>query len=230
MSGQFEMKSIWSDKLALFSRTVRVAAVLFLASGAAGVAVGNEYVTPQTLTRILNSGNMDEISLTMNEVKRQNYKGDIIPFIVDLWRLDREKQPDLPWDTIETASVRLEVAHILVQSVRNGYVEIDTAPMHAFARSQVVNGTPQDIVIAIMVLLTINDSSDIPLLKETALKENPITFRMSVIAISDMCDQEPREAALRELADSIRDKEFLQYLEDHQHKASKFRRSTCFKP
>ena len=148
------MKSIWIDKLALFARTVRVAAVLFLASGAAGVAVGNEYVTPLTLTRILKSGNMDEISRAMNEVKRQHYKGDIIPFIVDLWRLDQEKQPDLPWDTIETAPVRLEVAHILVQSVRNGYVEIDTAPMHAYTRSQVVNGTPYDITTAMMVLLS----------------------------------------------------------------------------
>lgn len=224
------MKSIWIDRLALFARTVRVAAVLFLASGAASVAVGNEYVTEQTLTRILNSGNMDEISRAMNELKRQQYKGDIIPFIVDLWLLDREKRPDLPWDTIETALVRLDVAHLLVQSVRNGYVEIDIAPMHAFARSQMVNGMPQDIVIAMTVLLTINDSSDIPLLKEAALKENPITFRMSVIAIADMCDQEPREAALRELADSIRDKEFLQYLEDHRPKASKVRRSRCFKP
>lgn len=90
------MKSIWIDKLALFVRTVRVAAVLFLASGAAGVAVGNEYVTPLTLTRILESGNMDEISRAMNEVKRQHYKGDIIPFLVDLWRLDREKRPGIP--------------------------------------------------------------------------------------------------------------------------------------
>lgn len=224
------MKSAWANKLALFARTVRVSAVLFLAAGAGGVAVANEYVTPLTLTRILESGNIDEISRAMNEVKRQHYKGDIIPFIVDLWLLDREKRPDLPWDTIETAPVRLEVAHILVQSVRNGYVEIDTAPMHAFARSQVVNGMPQDIVVAMMVLLTINDSSDIPLLKEVALKENPITFRMSVIAISEMCDQEAREVALSELADSIRDKVFMQYLEDSRHMASKTRRGRCNQP
>ena len=223
------MRFIRTGNLALFTRGIGIVAFLFLAAGTAGIAFGSEYITPPKLTRILESGNMDAIHQALNDVKRQRRKDEIIPFIVDLWRMDHEKRPDLPWDTIKETPVRLELAHILVQSVHNGYVDMDLAPMHALARSEAVNGTPRDIVTAMMVLLTINDPEDIPLLKEIALEEHPITFRMSVIAIVEMCDDEPREVALTEIAASIRDSENLQFLKDYRDDATRIRRARCFR-
>lgn len=193
----------------------------------AGPVNANEFVTPQSLTEILNSRNIDSISKTMNDIKRQRHKGEILPFIKGLWKLDRSKYPDLPWEVIEMPPVRLEVAHVLVQAVWNGEIDIDIAPMHAFARSQLQDGTPENIVTAMFTLATINDPADISILKEVAKEENRTTFRMSVITISEMCAEGPREAALDEISESLSNKQFRQFTEDYRRKASRFRQSRC---
>lgn len=214
--------------LPIIFRRLAGALLLIAMIWAPGPAAAEGFVTQESLTQTLQSRNIDAIVTAMNQIKRQHYKGEILPFIADLWSIDRAAYPDLPWDLIKEPPVRLEVAGILVQAKRNGYIDMDISPMLSLARDQVRDSkTPQDVVSAMIVLSYIQDPDDIPLLTEIAKQENKITFRMSVIAITEMCEDEPREAALDDIADGLASGIFRNFLENLRHEMALRPRTGC---
>src|SRR5713101_3969811 len=99
-------------------RITHIALFLVLLSTAVWASNG-AFVTVQSLTADLESRNIDQIDKSLNDIKMMSYKGEILPFVVDLWEKRKDKHPRLPWDVIETKIVRLELADILLQSVKN---------------------------------------------------------------------------------------------------------------
>src|SRR5574338_558186 len=87
-------------RLAAVGGLPTVATLVFLA--VCGVAFGGTSVTIESLIVDLESKDIDRIDKSLNDVKRLSRKGQILPFIADLWDQRKEKYPGLPWDVINT--------------------------------------------------------------------------------------------------------------------------------
>jgi hypothetical protein len=89
-----------------------------------GLASSEVFVTMQSLTTDLESRDIDRIDKSLNDIKTMSYKGEILPFVADLWGQRKAKHSGLPWDVIETELVRVELADILLQAVKNGRTKL----------------------------------------------------------------------------------------------------------
>ena len=94
----------------------------------------SEFLSKQEFLDILKSEDIDRILKATNKIKRMHYQGEILPVIVDLWSHNRNEYPDLPWSVVGSDIVRLELANILVQAEVNGFINIDTNPLHQYVR------------------------------------------------------------------------------------------------
>lgn len=144
------------------------------------------------LESIFRSRNVEHIHEALNRVKRNQRSPDLLRFICDLWYGKAQNQ-DLPWDLIKSPRVRIELANVLTQASKNGFVKIDQGAIREYAR-EVLRGTDETPkVTAVLTLGLTNDPADVGILKNEALREHPQTFRAAVIALHEICH---RQAAL----------------------------------
>src|SRR5271166_2444259 len=87
-------------------------------------AFGEETGKGAALLAALRAQKLDDTSDVLNQVKKAQQKGDVLPLLVDLWENDKVKYPDLPWNFVDLDAVRINIADVLVQAYRNRQVKI----------------------------------------------------------------------------------------------------------
>lgn len=199
------------------------ATLVFLA--VCSVAFGGNGVTIESLIADLESKDTDRIDKSLNDVKRLSNKGQILPFIADLWDLRKEKYPGLPWDVINTNIVRVEIADILLQAHQNARIKLDPQPIHRFVIGQIDNDDPDIARKAIGALALVDDSADVGRLKQIATRKDPATFRPAVATLSQMCNEHAK-SAVAELENSIVEPELKSYIENRRRDSDAFKKRT----
>ena len=184
-----------------------------------------EYIHVDDLIKVLKSKNITKIIETTNSIKRMGYKGEILPFIRDLWDNRKNKHPDLPWRTINSKVVRLEFADILIQAERNGRIGIDVNGIHEFAAPLIEDEDPEVARNSIFILAVIDDEKDVGRILSLAKQQNRATFRSSVVALSEMCNSEAGKA-LEQLEEYIEDSEKRAYVSETRHTMKSFKERT----
>lgn len=137
---------------------------------------------------VLRSRNLEDIIVALNEVKRDQRSAELLQLVSALWKDKVDGNEDLPWDLIRSPRVRIELANILAQADRNGYVKVDRGALRKYARSVLKGDDERAKGTAALTLGIINDGSDVAVLKKEALREQPLTFRSAVIALHEICD------------------------------------------
>ena len=170
-------------------------------------------VSREELVATLRSGNIDQIVIELNEIKRMGYKGDILPFVAELWagKPNEGEDETLPWESIGRDIVRIEFADILAQAHRNGLLAELDEDVAEFARELIGSDDVQLVGRAAQVLGVIDHPRDASLLFELAAREERGTFRPTVLGLASMCNEEA-DAALSRLQErslSERNRDFL---------------------
>jgi hypothetical protein len=163
------------------------------------------------LKRVLQSEDEREIVGAMNRVKQNQESHQLLMFVVELWKNNQTKYPDVPWVIVNSERIRIEVANVLAQAGNNGFVKIDREELRKYARDVISGSNEPAKSEAALTLGLINDHRDIKLLEGIALLENPQTFRASVIALAESCHPSG-EAALAELRAKIRGRENREFV------------------
>jgi hypothetical protein len=143
---------------------------------------------------VLKTDDADEIVRVMNELKRKQSSWELMDFTMELWNKNKTKYPELNWVMLESPVIRIEIADILVQANYNGYVKIEKKEINNYAR-EVINGPDQMAKSqAVSVIGTLKNEADIPLLRNVALEENPVTFTSAILALSSFCKDQGANA------------------------------------
>jgi HEAT repeat protein len=158
----------------------------------------------------------------LNEVKRVSYKGEILPFVRDLWNGQLADHNDLPRTMIERDVVRIELADILVQAYRNGFIKELDADVHPYARELAAGGDVQLVTSAVQVLATIDDPADVPILEGIANQQAKGTFRAAILALAEMCNAEAN-VALARMGSSDLQPDNKRFLEETRESLSAFK-------
>jgi hypothetical protein len=190
-------------------------------------AAEREFVTEESLTEDLLSKDVDRIGRSLNSIKSQSYKGQILPFITDLWAQQKEKRPDLPWRLIETDIIRVELADILMQAYKNGRVRTDPKTAHDYL-SGLVNHEDLDVQRkAIGALSVIDNERDVDKIFAVAKRQEIFTFPISVIALTTMCNEKAAKA-IKELTATVKKPDLLAILTKQKTQADDFRARTTW--
>lgn len=207
-------------------RTTYVVALLILITAVA-MASSEVFVTAQSLTADLESRNLDRIDKSLNDVKAMSYKGEILPFIADLWAQRKDKHPRLPWDVIETKLVQVELADVLLQAVKNGRIKLDFEPMHQLVSGLVDSSDPDLARKAIGALSMVDDDADVDGIHRIAKRKDPATFRVAVATLTQMCN-EKAVRAIAELEMSITEPQFKAYIAQRKHDSEEFKKKSAW--
>lgn len=142
------------------------------------------------LVAALKAKNIDRALASLNEIKRSQYKGDVLPFLKAIW--SESVVIDIPREILNLNIIRINVADVLVQAHNNGLTDAPLNDIRSFARSLLDRRDKERDVeamsTAIFVLGHIDNSEDTTLLRKTALQGNDYLFRSSVIALLMMCN------------------------------------------
>ena len=168
------------------------------------------------LLKVINAQKLDDTISILNEVKRTQHQGDVLPLVQDLWNNDKKKYPDLPWNFVNLDAVRINIADILVQAYRNGLANVDRGALHAFAQ-KVASGSSdmQARGNALLVLGIIDDARDVPVLRSAALEERDWISTSALISLGTMCNGAAGKA-LDALSGALKGKQFLERAKDAQ--------------
>jgi len=200
----------------ILGQSQRLIAALFLAiTLASGFALAappqNKFVSVKDLGAVLRSENLDAAVKTLNDIKWMSYKGEILPFVEDLWNLRKDKHPNVAWHIAEKPIIRLELANILLQARRNGTMKFDPSPMADLAAKQLASRDRWNHISAISVLgLTESEMAVDEILKE-AKREDWNTFRMAVTSLVHMCHPKAKDA-VAELLETVEDDSQLAFI------------------
>lgn len=205
-------------------RITLTAAVLIVFTATAW-ALNDAFVTVQSLTADLESRNIDRIDRSLNDIKTMSYKGQILPFIADLWEQRKDKHSGLPWDVIESEIIRVELADILLQAWKNGRLKLDPQPMHRLVTSLVTNNDPDVARKAIGALSIVDDEADVESIYQVAKQKDPATFRVAVMTLSSMCNQKAARA-MAQLEKSITEPHLKSYIVERKQRAAQFKKET----
>ncbi|MDH5667910.1 MAG: hypothetical protein OEY86_07865 [Nitrospira sp.] len=210
-------------------RIVYMATAVIVLATAAWASSGT-FVTVQSLIADLESRNIRRIDRSLNDIKTMPFKGQILPFVADLWEQRKDKHPGLPWDVIDSEVVRVELADILLQSWKNKLVKLDPEPMHRYLLGLITRQDPDVARIAIVALSAVDDEADVEGIHQVAKQKEPATFRVAIISLSRMCNQKAAKA-IAELEESIAEPQFKSFIVKRKQFSEEFRkRSTWCNP
>ena len=164
-------------------------ATLLIVLTTAAWASNDAFVTVQSLTADLESRNIDRIDKSLNDIKTMSHKGEILPFVADLWEQRKGKHAGLPWDVIESEVVRVELADILLQAVKNGRMKLDPQPMHHLVSGLINSDDPDVARKAIGALSIVDDDADVEGIYQVAKRKDPATFRVAFATLTQMFNQ-----------------------------------------
>jgi hypothetical protein len=207
-------------------RTIHVAMFVSALTTAAWASNG-AFVTVQSLTADLESRNIDRIDKSLNDIKTMSHKGEILPFVADLWEQRKDKHPGLPWGVIESEVVRVELADILLQAVKNGRAKLDPEPMHRLLSGSINSNDPDVARKAIGALSIVDDEADVDGIHQVAKRKDPATFRVAVATLAQMCNQKAARA-IAELETSITEPQFTSYIAQRKHDSEEFKKKTAW--
>ena len=181
----------------------------------------SDFSRAENVAAVLRNGTTPEVVRILNEVKRVGYRGDVLPLIANLWS---GKSNDLPKSATEPDIVRIQLADILAQAYRNGFLTSLDSGIHPYARKLIASDDPQLVSSAVQVLAIIDDPTDVPLLERIASKEVRPTFRATVAALAEMCSPQADEALLR-LGSSGLQSENKRFLDETRQSIGALRRT-----
>lgn len=207
-------------------RIVLTATVLIVHTTTAW-ASNETFVTVQSLTADLETRNIDRVGKSLNDIKTMSYKGQILPFVADLWEQRKDKHPGLPWDVIGSEIVRVDLADILLQAVKNGRMKMDPQPMHRLVSGLITSNDPDVARKAIGALSIVDDETDVDGIHQVAKQKDPATFRVAVMTLSSMCNQKAARA-IAELETSITEPQFKSYIAQRKHDSDEFKKQTAW--
>lgn len=141
------------------------------------------------LRAAINSQDRNLILFELNELKVARSKADILPYVQSLWREQVAVDPELNWDTVRLPLVKVEVANILLQATRNGFILSDVQEYREYVRKYVLDSDATLARNSILTLSIANDGRDVPLLLEAARRQHPSTFGAAVLSLSYMCHE-----------------------------------------
>jgi hypothetical protein len=168
------------------------------------------------LLKAIDAQKLDETVSTLNQVKQAQYRGDVLPLLLDLWNNDKQKYPNLPWSFVNLDVVRINIADVLVQAHRNGQVSVDSAAIHEFAKKVATSsGDAQARSAAMLVLGIIDDPRDVSVLRSAALEERDLISTYALVSLGTMCNGDAAKA-LDALAGVLKDKQFVERAKDAQ--------------
>jgi hypothetical protein len=198
----------------LLPRRIALLILVLIALPSQGFAM--EVGQGAALLKAIKAQKLDDTIEILNEVKRTQHRGDVLPLVQDLWNNDKKRYADLPWSFVNLDVVRISIADILVQAYRNGLANVDRKGLHAFVRK--VAGGSGDVQArgnALLVLGTIDDARDVPVLKSAALEERDWISTSAIISLGTMCNGDAGKA-LDALPRALKGREFLERAKDAQ--------------
>lgn len=188
----------------------------------------NPYVDVEELRVVINSGDIDRIVVVLNAIKAMRHKDDQLNLILEMW--ERKTGNGISnIGVLNQEIVRAEFADILIQSVRNGHIEVDEDILHSQVISHVSSRDPQVRRAAVLTLANFDRCTDVPLLKQTALKD-PRTLRASLLTLVRLCCDDA-VGALEEIVEAVdhpRDKYIVRRLTS-SNSLKKMRLTRCAK-
>ncbi len=186
--------------------------VLSLQSLAADVGKG------AALLKAIDAQKLDDTISVLNQVKQAQHRGDVLPFLLELWNNDKQKHPNLPWSFVNLDMVRINIADILVPAYRNGQANVDRASIHAFVKKVAAgSGDVQARGAALLVLGIIDDVRDVPVLRIAALEERELISTSALVSLGMMCNGDAGKI-LDNLAGVFKGKQLLERVKDAQQR------------
>ena len=183
----------------------------------------SDYIQPDEFINVLRTSQIDKILEATSKIKQMRYQGDVLPLISHLWAERRDLYPGLPWSTVSSDIVRLELANILAQAENNGFIDMDTEPLHKFIRDMLVSQNKYVVMNALSIVYIFDNDEDVITVLSIAKTAKRAIFRMAVFSLSLMCNRRAKQALAelsRSEANSVR-KEFIK-----QRSLKKFARCT----
>jgi hypothetical protein len=198
-----------------YSQIAFCLALTFIGASASFAQSGpRQVITVDELVKTLQSQDEREIVASLNKAKQSQESQALVVFMKKLWSDDEKDYPNLQWQFIKSDGIRIEIADFLVQVANNGLLKIDRDEFHRFAL-QVIEGSNENPKrTAILVLGLLRYTSDVKLLEDVALSENPRTFRVAILALVQNC-RESAVLALKEIKAKIHDAENRKFLDNH---------------
>jgi hypothetical protein len=160
---------------------------------------------------------LDDTIGELNQVKKAQQRGDVLPLLVRLWENDKQKYPDLPWNFVNLDAVRVNIADVLVQAYRNRQVKIDAPAIHKYVVQVATESKDlQARGTSILVLGVIDDGKDVPLIKNAVLEESESLSTYAIASLGMMCNEKAGQA-LESLPSVIKRKQLAERAKDmHQ--------------
>lgn len=190
-------------------------------------ASSNTAVTPQSLKEDFQSRDIERITESLEDIKSMTFKGQILPFVQDLWETRKDKYPCLPWEVIETEIVKVELADILGQAIMNGHIRLDLTPIHNYLSRLIASPDFTVSRKAIGALSIIGDETDVEKIVTVAKRLEPATFRIAILTLTMMCN-EKAASAVAELEASITNSEWRSFILESRRESEDFKNHTDF--
>ncbi len=179
-----------------------------------------------TLREELQIKNQQRILQALNEIKRMYaYQDEILPFIQDLWEIRDDKYPALPWELIQQPIIRVSIVDILVQAQMNERIDMNLEKAHQFVRSLVDAKEKELARNAIGALSRFDDPQDVQVLMNIAKEQRDGSFRASIVALSNMCNQAAKDA-FDEMEAFISDQTLKAYVIEKRASAQEYEAET----
>lgn len=154
----------------------------------------DQFVNVESLKADIQTRDIDRIVKTLNDVKRMQYQGQILPFLVDLWSNQKAKHPELQWEIINSDIVRVDIANVLLQAQRNGRIQIDDDEFYEFLARLIESSDVQVAQNAILTLSLIDKARSVEKILSASNRKNKWTFRSSFLALTSMCHPSAEKA------------------------------------
>ena len=157
--------------------------------------------TTDDLLHLIRSRNVDAIITGLNEIKSMSTQGHLLSALDALWRYDKQAYPSVPWDIVELPPIRLDIADVLVQAHRNGYMTADLMGIHDYVQEQLASDNFDAVVKAAGVARMFDDPNDVITMHQLAKQKRYL--RPMLVYLNGMCIPDADDAA-EELLSSCR--------------------------
>ena len=181
-------------------RVARNWAVILMLAVTVGVSAtpssaGAETPTVERITADLMSRDIHRIQRTLKitTVRVLADKTGRKQFILDLWRVERSKYPDLPWDIIMTPQVRVYLANILVPVVQTGRDRLNPDDILNYAWNAAESPDDEVVRAAFNVVAGFDEARVVRRIERYLSKRRRGTYASfygAVWALAEMCNKD----------------------------------------
>lgn len=151
--------------------------------------------------RVLSTGSQEDILDVIDSFRKNFYRRPVIQIATDIWEVRKDKYPEFEWNILEKDLVRLRISEVLVQAVRNRFIDYDLSSIRAYALERLSSGDLDEQIEAITIIGLIENEADVDRLVELASDGKDPIFTEVVGVLSTMCIQKA-QAALNKLIET----------------------------